>query len=235
MIKAVIFDWFNTLAHYEPPREEVHSRVLHDFGIEVEPVKLISPLLKADKYFFDENIKSPIRNRTREEQVDFYVRYEEILLIEVGVKFDKAVLKEVYAKGDLLFSRIADFALYDDVLPVLKSLDERQMTLGLLTNFAKDMASLSRRLGMEPYLDFIVTPFEAGADKPDPAIFRAALNKAGVKAEEAIYVGDQYNSDVVGARGVNMRPVLIDRYNLNPSVTDCPRIATLSEIFKYLG
>jgi putative hydrolase of the HAD superfamily len=234
MIRAVIFDWFNTLAHYEPPREEVHSRVLREFNINVEPARLISPLLKADKFFYDENVKSPIRKRSKEDQVDFYVHYEEILLEEAGVSYDKRTLQQVYQKGDLLFSQISEFALFDDVLPVLQSLRERKLMLGLLTNYAKDMTSLCRKLGMEAYIDFIVTPFETHADKPEPAIFRAALNKAGAKAEEAIYVGDQYASDVVGARSVNMQPVLIDRYNLYPDITDCPRITALTQIYQFL-
>ena len=234
MIKAVIFDWFNTLAHYEPPREEVHSRVLRDFGIEVEPVKLVTPLLKADKYFYDENIKKPIRNRTQAEQKEFYVSYEDIVLKSAGFRIDRTILEQVQTKSDQLFSKIVDFALYEDVLPVLKSLKLNKLTVGLLTNFAKDMTALCRKLGAEPYIDFIVTPFETGADKPDPIIFRAALYKANVRAEEAIYVGDQYKSDILGARGVNMHPILIDRYNIAPDVNDCPRITSLNELDKFL-
>jgi len=234
LIKAVIFDWFNTLAHYEPPREEVHSRILKDFGIEVEPVKLVAPLMKADKYFFDENIKKPVRSRTATEQQEFYVTYEDIILKDLGIQSEREVLAQIYIKGDLLFSRIADFALYEDVLPVLKSLKLNKLTIGLLTNFAKDMTALCRKLGMESYIDFIVTPFETGADKPSPVIFRAALNKANVRAEEAIYVGDQYKSDILGARGVNMQAVLIDRYNLASEVNDCPRITSLNELSQYL-
>ena len=37
MIKAVFFDWFNTLARYEPPREQIHSEALREFGFEVPP------------------------------------------------------------------------------------------------------------------------------------------------------------------------------------------------------
>ena len=56
MIKAVFFDWFNTLAYYEPPREELQSQALHEFGIEVLPSELLPSILAADKYFFDENL-----------------------------------------------------------------------------------------------------------------------------------------------------------------------------------
>ena len=49
MIKAVFFDWFNTLAKYSPPREELQSRVLGEFGFDIAADKLITAMQKADK------------------------------------------------------------------------------------------------------------------------------------------------------------------------------------------
>ena len=89
-------------------------------------------------------------------------------------------------------------------------------------------------MGLEPYLDFIVSSGEVGVDKPDPHFFLAALEQAGVSAAEAVHVGDQYKLDVVGARGVGITPILIDRYDLYPEVSDCPRIRRLTEVAKYL-
>ncbi len=80
----------------------------------------------------------------------------------------------------------------------------------------------------------MVTSEEAGADKPKPEIFLKALEKAGVDASEAVHVGDQYDLDVVGARGVGISPILIDRYDLYPEVDDCPRIRSLTELAQYL-
>ncbi len=96
------------------------------------------------------------------------------------------------------------------------------------------MSLAYRKLGLEPYLDFVVSSEEVGANKPAPAIFLAAVEKAGVKASEAVHVGDQYELDVVGARGVGINPVLIDRYDVTPGVSDCPRIRTLPELVQYL-
>jgi putative hydrolase of the HAD superfamily len=80
----------------------------------------------------------------------------------------------------------------------------------------------------------VVTSKEVGVDKPNPLIFQAALQRAVVDASEAVHVGDQYKMDVVGARGVGINPILIDRYNLYPEVSDCPRIRNLSELADYL-
>ena len=96
------------------------------------------------------------------------------------------------------------------------------------------MSTICRQFGLEPYLDFVVTSGEVGAEKPKPPIFLAALQQAGVDASEAVYVGDQYGTDVVGARGVGINPILIDRYDITPEVSDCPRILSLTELPQYL-
>lgn len=233
MIKAVFFDWFNTLARYEPPREELHSQALREFGIEVPPAKLMPGILAADKYFFEENARSPVEKRKPEDKAEVYRRYQNIVLTEAGVKADGELLLKIMGKVQQLFSTI-NFALFDDVLPTLETLQGQKLILGLLTNLTSDVNPICRKLGMEPYLDFVVTSREVGADKPKPPIFLAALQRAVVNASEAVHVGDQYKLDVTGARGVGITPILIDRYDLYPEVSDCPRIRSLTELTAYL-
>jgi putative hydrolase of the HAD superfamily len=48
-----------------------------------------------------------------------------------------------------------------------------------------------------------------GVEKPDPAIFRAALNALNVAPKEAVFVGDLYDVDVVGARAAGIEAVLL--------------------------
>lgn len=235
MIKAVIFDWFNTLARYEPPRETVHSKALQEFGFKVPPANLIKPLLSADKYYFDENMKIPIRNRSAAEQEKIMVRYEEIVMNEAGLQFSPDLPEKVYRRGNVLFRDMLDFVLFEEVLSLMKDLKEKELAIGLLTNYAKDMSPLINRLGLSNYIDFVVTPYNAGTDKPDPGIFRFALQQAGVRADEAIYVGDQYKIDIVGAQSAGIaKALMIDRYDLYPDVKDCTRIKSLSEINDYL-
>ena len=233
MIKAVFFDWFNTLAYYEPPREELHSQLLREFGIEVSPSDLRPGLMAADKYFFIEAARLPMSKRNSEEQAEFYSRYTYMMLSTAGVKVGKELALQITKKWPQVFGR-AQFTLFDDVLITLKTLKEDRLILGLLTNATRDAISIHRQLGLEPYLDFVVTSEEAKADKPEPFIFQMALDRAGVDASEAVHVGDLYELDVVGARGVGINPILIDRYDLYPEVSDCPRIRGLSELAGYL-
>ena len=59
--------------------------------------------------------------------------------------------------------------------------------------------------------------------------------RAGVAPEAVLYVGDQYQNDVVGARGAGTAAVLLDRYGLQSERLDCVRIASLDEVADHLA
>ena len=123
-----------------------------------------------------------------------------------------------------------DLSLFDDVVPALERLKQRGIILGVISNLRRDMDELSQQLGLQPYLDFSVTSLEAGAEKPHPPIFLAALQRAQVSPEEAVHVGDQYEADVQGAKAVGIIPVLLDREGWYDNVNDCFRIASLPDL-----
>jgi putative hydrolase of the HAD superfamily len=233
LIRAVFFDWFNTLAHYEPPREDLESQALKEVGIDVSPRDLRRGLLVADRDYFEENISSPVRERSPEEQAKVYIRYQKTVLAEAGVSATDDLLLKTMGNLQKLY-RVMTFVLFDDVLPTLKTLNEQNFTLGLLTNIQSEINPICQKLGIAPYLDFTVTSGEAGADKPEPPIFRLALERAGVDASEAVHVGDQYRLDVAGARRVGINPILIDRTDIYPEFDDCIRIHSLAELSEHL-
>ena len=233
MIKAVFFDWFNTLAQYYPPREEMHAKICQEFGIEVEVEALRRSLPVADRFFAEENARSPVEKRPPLDKAKVYAEYTRVLLKGAGVEVSEELALRMLQRGAEFFKDM-DFVLFDDVLPTFEVLKQRGLILGLISNINQDIMPSCQKLGLATYLDFIVTSQEIGSDKPRPPIFLAALERAGVEASEAVYVGDQYNSDVVGARGVGIEPVLLDRYQLFKDVTDCPRIEGLAELAEHL-
>jgi len=233
LIKAVFFDWFNTLAQYEPPREQLQSQALQEFGINASPRELERGLLIADRAYFEESARSPIRERSTEEQLIFYIQYQKTVLTEAGVNVSDELLVKLMNKLQQLYRGLT-FTLFSDVLLTLKTLKEQGFTLGLLTNLPSGIDTICENLGVKPYLDFTVTSAEAGAEKPNPAIFRIALERAGVSAQEAVHVGDQYGLDVVGARESGISPILLDRSDMYSEINDCPRIRNLSELAGYL-
>jgi len=233
LIRAVFFDWYNTLAQYEPPREQLQSQALQEFGINASPRELERGLMIADRNYFEESARSPIRERSPEEQGMIYIQYQKTLLSEVGVNVPEELILKIMDRLQQLYGGLT-FAIFDDVLSTLKELKKQNFTTGLLTNLPSGIDSICENLGVKPYLDFIVTSAEAGADKPNPAIFRLALERAGVKSTEAVHIGDQYHLDVIGARGVGINTILLDRFDFYPDVNDCPRIQSLTELAEYL-
>ncbi|UCD54364.1 MAG: HAD-IA family hydrolase [Dehalococcoidia bacterium] len=225
MIKAVFFDWLNTIAHPEPDRHELFSKVAQELGIELPPQKLIKAIHVAESQV---PAGAPPRWSEGKDEGPF-IRYQEVLSTELGVKMPRETMLEFTRRiSRLVRGGSVTWVLYDDVLPTVKTLKKRGLILGLISNL------IIGKVELESYLNFIVTAKEIGVDKPQPPIFLAALERAGVNASEAVYIGDQYETDVVGARGVGIKPVLIDRYDLMPEVTDCPRIHSLSEVIQYL-
>lgn len=232
MLKAVFFDWFNTLAVYHPPREELQGQAIREFGFKVSTEQVKPALLEADRLVFDENARYPMRLRSREEQTEVYIRYETLLLKNIGIDLSDEVrtVTKIFQRVEELYGDIG-FALYDDVIPVMEKLRDKDLKIGLITNLEIDMKPICSELGLDPYLDFIVTSGEAGSDKPQPEIFMIALEKAGVEASEAVHVGDQYKIDAVGAMNAGIKPIIIDRNDLYPEIKDCPRIRNLDELF----
>lgn len=92
----------------------------------------------------------------------------------------------------------------------LAALGRSGYVVACISNADGTVDRLLERAGLLEHLSFVVDSGRVGIEKPDPRIFRLALEQAGVAAEESYYVGDVYPVDVVGARGVGMVPVLLD-------------------------
>jgi FMN phosphatase YigB (HAD superfamily) len=99
---------------------------------------------------------------------------------------------------------------------------------GVVSNSDGSVAAILEAAGLGGDLAFVLDSAVVGVEKPDPGIFRLALDRAGVGAGEAVYVGDLYSVDVLGARGAGLGAVLLDpRGFWGPR--DCPRAGSLSE------
>jgi putative hydrolase of the HAD superfamily len=232
MIKAVFFDLYNTLVTYDPPREEIQARILKEFGIEVKPEALLRPIMTADEFIYREHARLPMSKRSREETTALYIQYHGILLKEAGIEASKDVIAGILGKW---MNFDLKMALFDDVVPALTGLKERGLILGLISNVDRDVAHLYQGLGLSNWLEVMVTSQEVGFNKPHPEIFKAALKQAGVEPTEAIYVGDQYEIDVVGSNKAGMLGILIDRNDFFEDITDSPKIRSLTEVAEHLS
>jgi putative hydrolase of the HAD superfamily len=232
MIKAVFFDLFNTLVGYDPPREILQANILKEMGMEVSPESFVRPILAADDFLYQEHARYPLSKRSKEETISLYIQYHGIILKEAGLEASQEIIADILNKW-----MHSDFkmVLYDDVAPVLTDLKERGLILGLISNVDRDITTLYQELGLPTWLRLMVTSQDTGFSKPHPGIFQAALKQAGVEPSEAIYVGDQYQYDVVGANGAGMLGILLDRSGYAEEAADSPRIQSLNQLAEYLS
>jgi putative hydrolase of the HAD superfamily len=231
MIKAVFFDLYHTLVRYKPPQEELEAKALKDLGIEVSPEVFHRPLVMADEFIYQEIARRPLSQRSPEEKMALYAQYQGIVLKEAGVKADQKLILTLLGKMQQFKMKLA---LFDDVAPALDDLKGRGLILGLISNVEHDMTAALNELGLPSWLEIVVTSQDSGFNKPHPEIFQEALRQAGVQPSEAVYVGDQYQVDVIGADQAGMKGVLLDRYGYFEEITDCPRIRSLTEIVELL-
>ena len=103
------------------------------------------------------------------------------------------------------------FHAFDDAPPALAVLRARGLILVCVSNWDVSLPRVLERCGLGRVLDGVLTSAAVGARKPDPAIFEAALELAGCRADEAVHVGDTAAEDVAGARAAGIRALLLDR------------------------
>ncbi len=227
MLKAVFFDLYGTLAGFRPSRYEIQSEACAQFGITVTPDGVLKGYARADAFMAEQNAVRPIQELDSRARTDFFSEYERRVLAGSGVEVSTHRAHEIWLRIRKVPYQMQRF---DDVLPALEQLKERGLTLGMISNMSEDGASLTENMGLSTAIDFAVTSAEVGSAKPHPPIFLSALERAGVKPEEAVHVGDQIRSDIDGASNVGIRPVLLDRDGNHRDFKRCPRIETLSEL-----
>ena len=98
--------------------------------------------------------------------------------------------------------------LYPDTVKCHEVL-EKKYHLGIIANQIPGAEKRLEGMGIRRYFDLIVTSAEEGVAKPDPGIFRIALNRAGCAPEQAVMIGDRIDNDIVPAKQMGMKTVRI--------------------------
>jgi HAD superfamily hydrolase (TIGR01509 family) len=101
-----------------------------------------------------------------------------------------------------------------DVAPALEALRGR-FRLSVISNANGTVREKLRRVGLLGYFETVLDSHEEGVEKPDPRIFRKALERTGAQAGQSLYIGDMYHIDVAGARAAGMEVVLLDPADLH--------------------
>lgn len=91
---------------------------------------------------------------------------------------------------------------------LLKRLKDSGIRIAICTDLTTHIQHRKlRKLGIADYVDVFVSSEEADAEKPDMRMFDMTIRKLGILPQEAVYVGDSYSKDIIGAKNAGMLPV----------------------------
>lgn len=230
--EIIFFDVYGTLAGFDPPREQIQQRAAAVFGMELDLEGIDRGYRDADHLMSEQNSTAPVRLMPPEERDRFFARYEQLVLAGAGHEVDLETAAKVWKE---VRAQKYGWALFDDVVPGLERLRGADFRVAALSNMPYSEQEMCDSVGLTGHVEFAVTSGDAGAEKPDPRIFRAALQRAGVDAEKAVMVGDSISSDLSAAEAVGMRAVLMDRYNNHPQHDEHPRVKDVFGVVELLG
>jgi putative hydrolase of the HAD superfamily len=232
-IKAVLFDMFDTLmlieknhAFYNPSLKRAHMFLVKN-GVDVQFRVFRDAYIKArDALYMEADAQL--------EEPHFNLRILNALE-SVGYSFDVqsevvAGATNAFCEGFMKYVRIDDHA---------KSALEKlhgKYKLGIVSNFAipECVDKLLEKHGLDKLFDVVVVSGAVNKRKPSPEIFQKALEKLGVSAENAVFVGDTADADIIGAKAAGMKTIFIERRVQKESEQACPNqtIKNLSELTK---
>jgi len=197
-LRAVVFDAGNTLIFLDFDRlaREVGAAT----GLSLEGARIRATAPDAARAL---ERKERLTDRERA------TRYLELLFLHAGV--EESHLPAV--REALLFmhaERHLWSGLHDGTASALERLRALGIPLGVVSNSDGRVVEALAAAGIRDRFDVIIDSAIVGVEKPDPAIFGHALAALGILPHEALYVGDIYEVDVVGARAAGLDVVLVD-------------------------
>jgi len=200
-LKAVLFDLGGTLVRTDPI-SEIFLRILrrHKVHVSLEWREEIFPeVVELDL----ESFKLPY--------IEFWRAYNLRILEKLGVQGDLERLADRLTEE---WWDNAELEVYPEVEDTLRRLRQMGLKIGIVSNgFQIDIHEILSRTGLEGMFDVTVGVDDVKKPKPHPEIFIYALKKLEIKPHEALFVGDNPETDYKGAEAAGLRPLLIDREN----------------------
>ncbi|MFH1398890.1 MAG: HAD family hydrolase [Candidatus Woesearchaeota archaeon] len=186
MVKAIIFDMWNTL---------VYNKKRHPI-VELQKRFHVLNIRKLDEIVATRHFASPEATA-------------EAVLNSFGIMSKRKIWKQVLVR---MWKRGLNPVVFDDVIPALTQLSKKYK-LAIVSNTEYFSVERIEQLGLFEYMDELVFSCDVGLLKPDPEIFGIALKRLKVKPRDAIMVGDNYEEDILGAKKAGMDAILIKRKN----------------------
>lgn len=223
---TVIFDLGLTLIY--SPRIKPIKNIFKKLEKDVEEVDIQKALAFADNHFM-KNYPGILGQDPKK----FYKQYLDVVY---GYLHMDLSVHEFY---DLLFKLHPprkEWILYDESVEVLEKLKKMNIKLGIISNWDLTARDILRKNKIIDFFDDILISAEEGVEKPDSSLFTKSLKNLDTEPQKALYVGDNYYDDVVGANSVGIKTLIINRNPKHPKFGegDYKIISSLKEIFNYL-
>jgi putative hydrolase of the HAD superfamily len=205
-IKAVIFDFIGTLTN------------VVDYDMENSKMKLAQAIIEAG---FKTSTEEFLQAYSQAHEKYRVIRYEQLVEVTNAIWISEALNRLGFnTKQEDTKIKTAVNAFFEDYIETLELrpgadnlLKELAIThkLGLISNFtfAPVIFAGLKRLDINKYFNVILVSDETGWRKPNTKIFKEALRRLKVTAEETVYVGDSPQEDIKGAKAVGMKTVFV--------------------------
>jgi HAD superfamily hydrolase (TIGR01509 family) len=200
--RAVLFDAGNTLLRMNYPAIARHL-ASRGHAVTVEAVEEAE--LRA-RVRLDADLARGVSTEGRPAQDQYTAYLMDGLGLTDAEEIEAAVtFKRGYNPPAGLFDRA------DPAAPAaIREVKAAGLVVGVISNSNGSAHALLDGAGLASELDFVIDSGLVGVEKPDPRIFRLGLERAGVAAHEAVYIGDLYSIDVLGSRAAGLASILLD-------------------------
>jgi putative hydrolase of the HAD superfamily len=214
-VTAVLLDALGTLVELQPPAPRLRARLAEE-GFEVSEERAAAGFAAEISYYLAHHLEGSDRERLDDLRDRCATQMMEAL--------DLPGLDHATARRAMLDA--LEFTPFPDALEALGDLRDRGHRLVVASNWDCSLPDWLGPTGLLELVDGVVTSADAGAAKPDPAVFVMALELAGVDGAGAVHVGDSLDNDVAGARAAGIRPILVRRDGDSPPGVESVRSLT---------
>jgi putative hydrolase of the HAD superfamily len=215
--KMIFFDASDTLITI-PEARRIFQMYLSQRSIEREETQIDELLAEAFRLFYYDKTPGLFGSCTPESDRAFWMELYTFVLQKLGAH-------DVWSKDELnryshelydIFTAPEHYHLFDDVKVSLTRLQEMGLRLGIVSNFAPTLHAVLESKGIAHFFEPVIVSTEVGLEKPDPAIFKLAIERSGLAPKDILYIGDHTINDIWAPRQAGMHAVQIFRYNSQP-------------------
>ncbi len=201
MLKAIFFDATDTLFHLTGSVGTHYARVGEIVGLRLDASACDRAFVRAFK-------ETPLRPATGEPREDddkpWWRELVNRMFDEVSPATDPLDRDNFFEVAYEHFAEAGVWQLYAEVPEVLEKLNPRY-DLAVVSNFDGRLRMILEQLAITNYFRHVFISSELGADKPDPLIFRRALEIGGYAPDEVLHVGDDPVRDWQAAAEAGLR------------------------------